>query len=138
MTGPMLPNDERGGAIRSSRMPRPMSVLVMSADAARRADWAKFFEAQGMRTIRCAGPVATSCALEMGRRCPLHDAGDLIFYDEMSVTRRLEGQLDLILHSPHNIAYAASMPSSAGEYPVTEHACAWPIVPRALRPRGEP
>src|SRR5438128_1456464 len=43
----------------------------MSADAKRRGDWAKFFEDQGMQTIRCAGPEVTSCALELSTRCPL-------------------------------------------------------------------
>src|SRR5207249_12231865 len=60
------PRDERSGADRSSRPARPMSVLVMSADAKRRGDWAKFFEDQGMHAIRCAGPEATTCALEIG------------------------------------------------------------------------
>jgi hypothetical protein len=110
----------RSGAIRSSRSPRPMSVLVMSADAERRGEWARFFEDQGMRTIRCAGPEATSCALETSNRCPLHEEADLIFYDHLSVTRALEEQLDLI-PLPTLIAYASSMHSpGGGQYPVTE------------------
>jgi hypothetical protein len=101
-------------------MSRPVSVLVMSADATRRGEWAKFFEKQGMRTIRCAGPVVTTCALEIGTSCPLHQEADLIFYDEESVTPRLEDQLDLIpLATP--IAYASSMTGpDARAYPVTE------------------
>lgn len=97
-----------------------MAVLVMSGDAERRAEWAKFFEEQGMRTIRCAGPEATTCALEIGTRCPLHQEADLIFYDEESVTPRLEEQLDLIpLITP--IAYASTMRVPGGrQYPVTE------------------
>jgi hypothetical protein len=97
-----------------------MSVLVMSADTTRRGDWAKFFEEQGMRTIRCAGPAATTCALEIGTSCPLHQEADLIFYDEGSITPRLEEQLDLItLGTP--IAYASSMRARNGtQYPVTE------------------
>ena len=97
-----------------------MSVLVMSADATRRGDWAKFFEEQGMHAIRCAGPEATTCALEIGRSCPLHQEADLIFYDEESITPRLEEQLDLItLDTP--IAYASSMSLRGGaQYPVTE------------------
>jgi hypothetical protein len=97
-----------------------MSVLVMSADATRRGDWATFFEEQGMRTIRCAGPQATTCALEIGTSCPLHQEADLIFYDEESVTPRLEEQLDLIaLTTP--IAYASTMHQPDGhQYPVTE------------------
>jgi len=112
--------DERSGADRSSRPARPLSVLVMSADATRRGDWAKFFEDQGMRTIRCAGPAATTCALEIGTSCPLHQEADLIFYDENSITPRLEEQLDLItLSTP--IAYASSMRAPGGmQYPVTE------------------
>jgi hypothetical protein len=92
----------------------------MSGDAERRAEWAKFFEEQGMRTIRCAGPEAASCALEIDTRCPLHEHADMIFYDEESVTPRLEEQLDLIgLATP--IAYARSMRMRDGrQYPVTE------------------
>ena len=120
MTGSSSPRDERSGADRSSRVGRPMSVLVMSGDPIRRNDWAKFFEEQGMRTIRCAGPEATTCALEIGQSCPLHQEADLIFYDEESVTPRLEEQLDLItLDTP--IAYASTMSLREGrQYPVTE------------------
>ncbi len=46
-----------------------------------------------MRTLRCAGPVATSCALALGRACPLHEAADLAFYDEQGVTAALATQL---------------------------------------------
>jgi len=92
----------------------------MSADATRRGDWAKFFEDQGMRTIRCAGPAATTCALEIGTSCPLHQEADLIFYDEDSITPRLEEQLDMItLDTP--IAYASNMRARGDtQYPVTE------------------
>jgi hypothetical protein len=97
-----------------------MWVLVMSVDATRRGDWAKFFEEQGMRTIRCAGPQATTCALEIGASCPLHQEADLIFYDEESITPRLEEQLDLI-PSTAPIAYASTMRARDGrEYPATE------------------
>jgi hypothetical protein len=91
----------------------------MSADRERRGDWAKFFEEQGMRAIRCAGPQVTSCALEVATSCPLHQEADLIFYDEESITPRLEEQLDLMpLGTP--IAYARSMREPSGrQYPVT-------------------
>lgn len=114
------PRDERSGADRSSRTARPMSVLVMSSDATRRGDWAKFFEEQGMHAIRCAGPQVTTCALDIGVSCPLHQEADLIFYDEESVTPRLEEQLDLTpLTTP--IAYASTMRARDGrQYPVTE------------------
>jgi hypothetical protein len=120
MTNPSFLRVERSGADRSSRPARPMAVLVMSSDPNRRAEWAKFFEEQGMRTIRCAGPEATTCALEIGTSCPLHQEADLIFYDEESVTPRLEEQLDLIaLTTP--IAYAGTMRQRDGrQYPVTE------------------
>jgi len=92
----------------------------MSADAKRRGDWATFFEGQGMQTIRCGGPQATSCALEVSNRCPLHEHADLIFYDEESITPALEEQLDLTpLATP--VAYARTMRTRLGdEYPVTE------------------
>jgi len=112
--------DERSGADRSSRPVRPMAVLVMSSDTNRRAEWAKFFEEQGMHAIRCAGPKATTCALEIGTRCPLHQEADLIFYDEESVTPDLDEQLDQIpMTTP--IAYASTMRTPDGrQYPVTE------------------
>jgi hypothetical protein len=120
MTESSSPRSERGGPIRSPRPHTPISVLVMSADPERRGAWAKFFEDQGMRTIRCAGPTATTCALELFDRCPLHAEADLIFYDEESVTPALEEQLDLaVLTTP--VAYASSMRSPGGrQYPVTE------------------
>jgi hypothetical protein len=90
----------------------------MSADPRRRTDWARFFETQGMHAIRCAGPEVSSCALEVQRHCPLHDDADLIFYDEESVTKELEQQLDLYpIAVP--IAYARSDRAPDGsEYPV--------------------
>lgn len=120
MTKSSSPRNERSGTDRSSRSSPALSVLVMSADATRRGDWAKFFEEQGMRTIRCAGPEATTCALEIPATCPLHHEADLIFYDEESVTPRLEEQLDLTpLATP--IAYASTMRMRDGrQYPVTE------------------
>jgi hypothetical protein len=133
MTQASSPRSEGGGGIRSSRPPKPISVLVMSADPERRGAWAEFFEEQGMRTIRCAGPTATTCALELFERCPLHDAADLIFYDEQSVTPALEEQLDLtVLKTP--VAYASSMRLPGGrEYPVTERVR--PAARRVLPPR---
>ena len=105
-----------------------MSVLVMSADSARRADWARFFEEQGLRAIRCAGPRATTCALEIGKNCPLHQEADLIFYDEESVTRQLEEELALIsLTAP--VAYASTMERpDRRQFP----------VPERVRPAGRP
>ena len=120
MTTDISKGDERSGEIRSSQTSKPLSVLVMSGDPERRGAWAKFFEDQGMKTIRCAGPDATTCALEVSRHCPLHEAADLIFYDEESVTPALEEQLDLI-PPPTPIAYASTMRSPGGrQYPVTE------------------
>ena len=120
MSEPSSPRSEGSGGIRFPRARKPLTVLVMSGDADRRAAWATFFAEQGMRTIRCAGPEATTCALEISTSCPLHEEADLIFYDEESVTPWLEGQLDLIpLSTP--VAYASSMRSPGGrEYPVTE------------------
>ena len=105
----------------------------MSGHEGRRAQWATFFEDQGMRTIRCAGPRVTTCALEISDRCPLHDTADLIFYDEESVTPALEEQLDLARYGTP-IAYARSMRSPGGrEYPVTERVRT--VVRPPIRPR---
>ncbi len=117
MSAPRTPSDRRSGAIRSSSA--PLAVLVMSADAHRREDWARFFEAQGTRAIRCAGPLATSCALDAHTSCPLHQEADLIFYDEKGATPALERQLDLY-GATIPIAFARSHVAPDGsEYPVT-------------------
>lgn len=83
----------KSGAIRSSRASVPTTVLVMSKDPAVREGWARTFEALGMRAMRCAGPENTSCALESGARCPLHDDADVAFYDQDSVTPALAVEL---------------------------------------------
>lgn len=116
MTVPTSNRDERSGTIRSSHS--PLAVLVMSGDGSRRNDWAKFFEREGLRVLRCAGPEATTCALTVQPRCPLQDEADFIFYDQTSVTSELEEHLDLVpLAAP--IAYASSVRTPEGrEYPV--------------------
>lgn len=116
MTVPTSNRDERSGAIRSSHA--PPTVLVMSGDGSRRNDWAKFFEREGLRVLRCAGPEATTCALFVQQRCPLQDEADFIFYDEKSVTSELEEHLDLApLAAP--IAYSNSVRTPEGRgYPV--------------------
>jgi hypothetical protein len=67
---------------------RPRTALVVSADPAVRADWARHFEGLGMRTIRCVGPRVT-CALLDDERCPLHDDADLAVYDRAALTPEL-------------------------------------------------
>jgi hypothetical protein len=61
------------------------TALVVSADPAVRADWARHFEGLGMRTVRCVGP-QVSCALLGGKTCPLHAEADLAIYDRATVT----------------------------------------------------
>lgn len=63
-------------------------MLVVSADAAVRSDWADHFEALGMATLRCGGP-AVACVLLEGADCPLHEQADLAVYDRGSVTPEL-------------------------------------------------
>lgn len=50
-------------------------------------------EAFDARTMQCAGPAASTCALSLGNRCALHDGADVIVYDESSVTPELREQL---------------------------------------------
>lgn len=109
---------QRGGAIRSSSAPSSLTALVMTGDGHRREDWAKYFESVGVRPIRCAGPEATTCALSLEKRCPLHDEADFIFYDEESVTPELEAALRALPpHAP--IAYARTQIGADGrEFPV--------------------
>lgn len=73
---------ERGGTIRPSHR---RIALVVSADPAVRADWARHFEALGMRSLRCVGP-AVLCALADGLRCPLHEEADVAIYDRAALT----------------------------------------------------
>jgi hypothetical protein len=109
---------QRSGAIRSSSAPSSLTVLVMTGDTHRREDWAKYFEGVGVRPIRCAGPEATTCALSLQKRCPLHEEADFIFYDEESVTPELESQLRT-LPPDAPIAYARTKIGADGrEFPV--------------------
>ena len=64
---------------------RARSALVVSADPAVRADWARHFEALGIHAIRCVGP-QVECALIDRDHCPLHGDADLAVYDRASVT----------------------------------------------------
>lgn len=93
MTAPTILHDGKSGAIRSSRVFHPTTVLVMSQDPAIREGWARHFERTGMHVIRCAGPRNTTCALEIAKHCPLHDDADVAFYDQDSVTDELAVQL---------------------------------------------
>ena len=72
----------------SQRAAHPRTALVVSADPAIRADWARSFEALGMKTIRCVGPQVL-CVLLDGGRCPLHEEADIAIYDRASVTPEL-------------------------------------------------
>jgi len=118
MTVPSSSRGKRSGAIRSSTASSSLTVLVMSRDGERRSDWAEYFEGFGLRTMRCAGPQATTCALSLDRRCPLHEEADFIFYDQESLTPELESQLrQLPPLAP--IAYARSERDARGrQFPV--------------------
>ena len=65
------------------------AVVVVSGDGRLRETWARAFEGQGLRAMRCAGPEVTSCALLIMDRCPLHAAADIAVYDVDSVTPAL-------------------------------------------------
>lgn len=66
------------------------TALVVSGDPQIRADWARYFEALGMRSLRCVGPQVL-CALLDGSRsgCPLHAEADLALYERSTVTPEL-------------------------------------------------
>ena len=64
------------------------AALVVSADPAVHADWARYLEALGMRTLRCVGPQVL-CVLLDGGHCPLREEADLAIYDRDSVTPEL-------------------------------------------------
>lgn len=89
VTEPAILHAGKSGAIRSSRVFRPTTVLVMSQGPAIREGWARHFERNGLRVIRCAGPGNTTCALDIAERCPLHEDADVAFYEQESVTDEL-------------------------------------------------
>ncbi len=118
MTIPSSSRGKRSGAIRSSTASSSLTVLVMSGDGERRSDWAEYFGGLGLQTMRCAGPQATTCALSLNRRCPLHEEADFIIYDQESVTPELDSQ---VRHLPPEapIAYARSERDARGrQFPV--------------------
>jgi len=68
------------------------TALIVSGDPAVRAGWARFFDARGLRTIRCVGPQVL-CVLLDGGRCPLHDEATIAIYDRASLTPELTMRL---------------------------------------------
>jgi hypothetical protein len=103
---------ERGGSLRPSRS---RTVLIVSADPAIRTDWARCFEALGMRTRHCVGPQVLCVLLDGGRQCPLHDEADLAIYDEAALTPELILRLVRARHSCP-IAFAKDRPDAAGHH----------------------
>jgi hypothetical protein len=86
--------DGKSGAIRSSGRSLPGTILVVSASPDVREGWATYFEAQGHSVLRCAGPEATHCALELGgAHCPLQEQADVAWYDNSCVTEDLAADL---------------------------------------------
>lgn len=100
----------------------------MSADAERREGWARFFEAEGARVIRCVGPLV-SCALFAGRaRCPLLDEAELAVYDVASLSPTF--LLRLLRRSPRpQLGFARDVVDADGRHR--------PSVERVSRP-GDP
>jgi hypothetical protein len=92
----------------------PRVALVISADPAVRGDWARFFEAMGMKTLRCVGPQVL-CVLLDGGRCPLHEEADLAIYDRATVTPELTLRL---IRDSHDlpIAFARDRLSEEGRH----------------------
>lgn len=92
------------------------TVLIVSANPERRAAWAARVEARGHRVLRCAGPIATSCALLQGyAECPLHAEAALALYDEQSVAPILRSILRSRRHPPIAIARDRARPSGGHE-----------------------
>ncbi len=64
-------------------------IVVVSADPARRRDWASVFESGGQRVAVCSGPLI-GCPLARGETgCLLLDESDVAVYDLDSVTPTL-------------------------------------------------
>lgn len=95
---------------------RPVRLVVVSADPERRVRWASSFEAEGARTLRCAGPTV-ACALSRGLlRCPLLDEAGAAVYDVAAVTP--EFLLTLVRRYP-DLALVFARDSDGGR-PVVE------------------
>ncbi len=127
VTAPTTLYAGKSGAIRSSRVFRPTTVLVMSRDPEIREGWARHFERIGMRVMRCAGPSNTTCALDVAERCPLHDDADVAFYDQDSVTDELAVDL-LTLPRLVPITFARDRLTADGDHK--------PIPVRLMDPRA--
>lgn len=57
------------------------AIIVTSADLARRRDWARVFEEDGVRVAQCSGPLI-DCPLARGEtRCRLLEESELAVYD---------------------------------------------------------
>ena len=105
----------RGGTIGSARS---RTALVVSADEQVRADWARYFERLGLRTLRCVGPQAT-CPLLADKggdaRCALHEQADFAIYQASVATPLL--MLKLIRQRRTlPIAFAKDRVSEIGEH----------------------
>ena len=70
------------------RPPGSLTALVVTSHPAVRSDWARYFEALGMRALRCVGPQPL-CVLLETLHCRLHEEADLAVYDRASVTPEL-------------------------------------------------
>lgn len=73
------------GRAPTERLAVANTALIVSGDPAVRSDWARFFSARGLRTIRCVGP-QVMCVLLDGGRCPLHEEATIAIYDRASIT----------------------------------------------------
>ena len=82
MTQSPVTVEGKSGEIRSSRR----SILVVSGNPDVRAGWARYFETRGYSVLRCAGPEATHCALELSPHCPLQEDADSAYYDNACLT----------------------------------------------------
>lgn len=93
-------------------------LVVVSADPERRTRWAGYFESEGARTMRCAGP-EVACALARGLlRCPLLDDADGAVYDAAAVTP--EFLIGLVRRYPNlNLAFARDTDQPGGQ-PIIE------------------
>lgn len=105
----------RGGAIPRSRS---LTALVVSAEEQVRADWSRYLERLGLRTLRCVGPQATCPLLAHtggAARCALHEQADFAIYQDSVVTPLL--MLKLIRHRRTlPIALAKDRVSETGQH----------------------
>lgn len=107
-------------------IPRPKTVVVVSPDPLRRWDWARHFEGDGTRVLRCAGPSVACALLEGLPTCPLLDEADVAVYDREALVRDFVPTL-LAKHPALPVLFARDEATLSGHHVPVVLAASGPI-----------